>query len=356
MNDSIRRLLGIFVIAALLAPHSLFAARMMIDPPMDTYLMGDTFVIPVRVDGEGVCINTIENTIQYDATKMTAIDVGRGSSILTLWAEQPHIDKDRGVISFSGGVPGGYCGRVLGDPGQTNIVAELVFTANGDIPDGGASTTISLARSQIFEHDGRGTLLPTTNSNATISLIRSTSSRQTNEWLTLVRNDVIAPELFDVVLSQSDSVVGGKWFIVFSTVDKQSGVDHYEVLETDPDRFGLLAWISKKSAWIVADSPYVLRDQKLQSKILVKAVDKNGNERIVTYIPPEQLVHRNRVADSIYALVFGGIIIVLVLLAYGYYRKSKPRARKSNNTNRGHTDESSDNDTSPNDADHEVTS
>ena len=62
-------------------------------------------------------------------------------------------------------------------------------------------------------------------------------------------------------------------------------------------------------------SPYVLKDQTLNSTIRVKAVDKAGNEYIATFIPDASL--RVDVGDRMLSVVllFMAGVLVLVLLA-----------------------------------------
>ena len=60
---------------------------------------------------------------------------------------------------------------------------------------------------------------------------------------------------------------------MFATQDKISGVDIYKVREG--------SWGFYKQA----ESPYLLKYQKLDKKIYVKAIDKGGNERIVVLNP-----------------------------------------------------------------------
>jgi hypothetical protein len=100
-------------------------------------------------------------------------------------------------------------------------------------------------------------------------------------------------------------VFGGLYYIVFSTVDKQSGVDHYEVFEN--------------GAWEKVVSPYKLPDQSLKSEIKVKAIDKAGNERVGDYagdvIPPSQ-APVNPYDSLLWAL---SACIAFVLGIGGYY-------------------------------------
>jgi len=66
---------------------------------------------------------------------------------------------------------------------------------------------------------------------------------------------------------------------VFATQDKGSGIDYYEIKES---RQKFLKIFKK---WVIAESPYVLKDRKLRSYVYIKAVDKAGNERIAVVEP-----------------------------------------------------------------------
>jgi hypothetical protein len=77
-----------------------------------------------------------------------------------------------------------------------------------------------------------------------------------------------------------------------------SGIDHFEVKEGKKD--------FKK-----AESPYLLEDQELKSKILVKAVDKAGNEKIAEIIPPAK--------PFPYWIIF--VIIVCLVIIYWIIKK-----------------------------------
>jgi hypothetical protein len=273
----------------LAAPTMVSAAEIVLDPAQRQYSWLDTFIVPIRIETGEECINAVSVTVQYDPNRLTLVDVGRGSSIITLWTETPVIDAVRGEIQFSGGVPGGYCGRIAGDPGFTNVLLELVFTgARGDALVEQFDTAIGIPRAEVLLNDGLGTPVPVATRGASLTLSSSAAQPQ-DEWLGTVRADTTAPELFEITLGNDPNISGGN-FIAFNTTDKQSGVDHYAVLETDPARFGFLTWTPRAAYWVDAKSPYVLRDQKLRSKIMVKAIDKAGNERVVEYTPPQPLL------------------------------------------------------------------
>jgi hypothetical protein len=265
------------------------AATLALDPATGTYGPGDTFIVNVRLDtDDSQCINAAHVVIQYPATTLRAVDFGRGNSIFSLWVGDPKIDTVAGTVDFSGGVPGGYCGRIPGDPALSNILGSVVFTVVGSSTK---SATIQFSSaSTLYKNDGLGTAVAPALQNATIT-ISPTAKLSSNPWIAEVSADTIPPEPFLISLESTRGVFDGKYYIVFSTVDKQSGLDHYEVLEN--------------KAWVPATSPHVLADQSLKSPIEVRALDKAGNIRVGTYNqgppPPRQYS-------------FGDLLLALIVL------------------------------------------
>lgn len=93
------------------------------------------------------------------------------------------------------------------------------------------------------------------------------------------------PDDFQVQIGQSDTAFGKKYFLSFAATDKTSGVDHYEISESK-NKFFILPG---EKAWKTGESPYILADQNLNSKILVKAIDKAGNETITNVAVPVKI-------------------------------------------------------------------
>ncbi len=307
--------IGLFVLVlGYAAPSHAQELEVALEPTERVYVPGDVFVMPVRVRGVTECVNAFSLEVGYDTEYLTAVDVARGLSIMTLWTESPTIDQEQGTITFTGGVPGGYCGRLQGDPGLTNILTEIVFSVRSVSERENVRVPISISRATVHAHDGVGTLLPVTSRSATIEISPTIDLAPTNEWIERGRGDSTAPALFDVILHSDPAVADGRYYIVFSTTDKESGISHFEVLETDPRQWGFLTWVTRESGWIPVESNiYVLRDQSLRSAIQVKAVDKAGNERIVTYQPPEHLRSMFHWTDGI------AVIVVVLLIAGAAY-------------------------------------
>jgi len=115
-------------------------------------------------------------------------------------------------------------------------------------------------------------------------------------------------------IAKDEALFDGKWFVVFATQDKASGIDHYEIREnrqwtTFEDLLPFVKYFRRHS-WVMAESPHVLRDQELRSFVFLKAVDKAGNERIIQIAPHHPLAWYENYA--ILVILTGAAIISLI--------------------------------------------
>jgi hypothetical protein len=155
---------------------------------------------------------------------------------------------------------------------------------------------------------------------SSIILSKDAGGSVQNPWQEAVENDNFPPEKFSIGLERTTNAFSNKYFIVFNTTDKQSGIDHYEVIEEPLDTKNLFGWGAETAPWVEAKSPYVLEDQSLNSTIRVRAIDKAGNEYIATYIPETE--KRTISSDNIViiaVLITGGILLLLALLGLVFF-------------------------------------
>jgi hypothetical protein len=285
MNSVLKIKICIVGGALLFVPAFSFAAVISIDPIQKEVHYGDTFIMNIRLDNQGECVNAAQVTVRYDNKVLDAVDFSRGESILTLWVDVPKIDHTAGTITFSGGIPGGYCGRVVGDPGLSNLLGKIVFNTTGNqiTASPGAVAQIHIAEdSEVLLNDGLGTKAILTVKSAQVTVLQQQSLIK-NEWVDQIRQDTISPESFEVLVHQDQNIAGGKYFVTFSTLDKQSGIDHFEVFESSLNDPGYEVGGTRSAEWRVVEKNeqyYVLRDQTLKSKVIVKAIDKAGNEQL----------------------------------------------------------------------------
>ena len=285
---------------ALLFPGIVFGASIYVTPDNETYGVGDTFVAEVRLLTDE-CVNAADVEIQYANTQLRAVDFSKGSSILSLWVREPALEHDRGRVSFAGGIPGGYCGRVHGDPSLSNVLGRIAFTVIGTSD---ASQVSVGDGTRLYAHDGLGSEMNPEKSGASFTLLSEPQLSQ-NEWIAEVQEDTLPPEEFAVEVHSTRGVFSGRYYLVFSTVDKQSGIDHYELYE--------------RGAWRVVTSPHELRFKSLDD-IRVKAIDKAGNERMASY--NADAVPESQASVDFSFVVFGIILLLLIAFSRFYLRRT----------------------------------
>ena len=299
-----RRLTSLAVTALLLFPALSSAATLYFDPSEGIYGPGDTFAVNVRLNTEGECINAGEITVFYPKDNLRATDFSRGSSIFSLWVTEPTIHPDAGSVTFSGGVPGGYCGRIQGDPSVTNVLGKIIFMVTNSNQKKAA---LSFApSSKIYANDGLGTVITPTTHTAEFSLVEKRQNAE-DPWLAEVAADTILPDAFVVQVESIPSIFGVKYYLIFTTIDKQSGLDHFEILD--------------RGAWKQIVSPYELRNQSLHSNVQVRAVDKAGNVRLGEYKEGIVVASASGKDSMSFVLILLGVLALLTFVRMYMNRK-----------------------------------
>jgi len=277
------------VFSALALPMFAHAAQIYLDPATGKYPPGVTFAVNVRLNNQGQCINAAEVDLAYPVNLLKAVGVSDGNSILTLWVKEPTIYSSFGLISFVGGLPGGYCGRVSGDPSLSNQLATIYFEFPTSTAGVATSTLFQaahlsfLSSTQAVLNDGLGTIAPLQTASATYTPQPLKGSYiSVNAMQEAIENDTNPPEPFTVGVYHDPSLFNGQWFAVFSTTDKETGIDHYEVAEIPPSQ---LSTPQNEWPWIRAVSPYLIKNQGLNDVVAVRAIDLAGNTRVEQYAP-----------------------------------------------------------------------
>lgn len=274
---------------------NVFAVNLYFLPEKKNVLRGEVFLQKILIDTEGENINTVEGEIIYPIEYLKVENISIGNSILKIWPKEP--EAKEGKVHFIGGVPGGFIGK----DGLLVIVAfKSINKENQDF-----AVEIS-ENSKVLLNDGKGTRAKIKLGFAKIKAFKDFSSK--NEWEEFLRKDKNPPEPFKIKLSRSPYIFDNQYFISFVAFDKESGIDYYKVAEVKTDRKLKKDELIRLANWKVAKSPYLLEDQELKSYILVKAVDKAGNERVEILKPKKG----NNLATwtFVFILIVGGGIII----------------------------------------------
>lgn len=312
-----KKLIPILIALCILLPNSAIAGQVSFSPAEQLNTQAQPFTTTLILDTTGDSINTIEGVLKVDPRLATLdsgdIQVSDSGSIITYWITRPTYDKAQHVIRFAGGIPGGYTG-------STGIILSIIFPPyDGETID----RAVNVAELRAYKNDGAASSANISSANFSLGDIAGEIDQavQDNLYLDGTRKDDIPPEVFSPQISQNPDVFNGKWFINFSTIDKQSGIDHYEIQET---RSGSL----DSGNWKTASSPYELQDQELHSFVYVIAIDRQGNERIIKVFPRLPLSWL-----QLYGKEVGGIVLLVIAAGVIYYRRRQIVNRKANGNN-----------------------
>ncbi|HRH25450.1 MAG TPA: cohesin domain-containing protein [Parcubacteria group bacterium] len=279
-----KKLKVLIVSLVLLVPVITFGAEVSLVSKDKEYVVNKEFTVNVYLDTEGDSINAVEGDISFKPSVLEVVAIKDGNSSVNFWINKPGlVTKDK--ISFSGVTPGGV-------RGQDRLLFSIVFK-----PIKSGESNVDIGDVVLLKNDGLGTKASTKVVGLSIKVVPSTGGPATNE----VVIDDREPETFLPVIGRNSEIYEGKSFLVFSTQDKESGIEYYEVKE------GIFGEYTR------AISPFVLNNQKLDKKIYVKAVDLNGNTRVVSIKPENYKVWYKR------SEILG--IIILVILVVFYNRK-----------------------------------
>jgi hypothetical protein len=280
-----------------------FANAAVIEPKIETKEVkrGDFVVVPIYLDTQFEEINAVEVYVNF-SNNLVFRDYLDGNSIITHWIEKPHLqslDVRRPKITFSGIVAGGISGRNLD-------LVDLIFEAK---ESGMAKIEID-KNSKALLNDGLGTR------TKLIALSQSFNILDIKGKPEIKIKDNFPPEPFKIYLARDKEIFNGKYYITFETKDKQSGIAYYEISEK-PITFIFLAKPDINNLkFKKAESPYILEDQSLRSYIVVKAVDKAGNEQIAI-LPPQKICSCDDVLLLLACiLIFVFLIIKMLKLKY----------------------------------------
>ena len=360
----------LFLAAAifLLLPPAVSAATLeLVQRAQDIY-QNESFIIDIVLDTESENVNAVELTLTFSPEILTVLDVSRGGSLVGLWIKDPSFSNTKGAISFIGGMPGGFIGE--GTVGNITLLAkntgtaELVFLDARVLLNDGAGTEALLVsqgknlliKEQIgsrtatrslrhpnqniwysdtilhFQWDvetdtsyryilaqGDPDAIPNSPESVPVGDVRFVdmgegifyfllTQKQFNdeEFGPVSRYRVMIDNTPPKVFDPKTVSISGKQFLVFSTTDLVSGVDHYEVLKTQVEGAGV---------WQTAESPYLLEEAELRGIIKVKAVDKAGNEQVIELRRPL----RFDLIDGLYLFL---ISIGLLLISWFWHKRN----------------------------------
>lgn len=283
-----RTLVFLSILFFLCSATSVFAAEIFFDAGIEELTANQEFQADIVLNTEGEVINAVEGSILFPEDSLWLVEAIDGNSIINFWIERPAL-KSHGKVVFSGIVPGGY----VGDRAH---LFSLVFKTRKE-----GYGAIEFQGVRVLKNDGIGTSAETKISNVQFFASGQSPRSQLSDPK---MKDTERPESFVPEIAKNPALFDERWFVVFATQDKASGIDRYEVKESRQ------MMVSVFVKWIPAESPHVLADQELRSFVWIKAVDKAGNERIIKIEPKHPLAWYENYEKWIIIIVIVGLLII----------------------------------------------
>lgn len=269
----------IIFLGGIIFPQLSFAGEVVLGANKNNFLKGESFLLTVNVDQSGESLNAIEGTLVFPTETLELQEIRDGNTAVNFWLKRPVAVG--GSVEFSGITPGGFSQ-------SKNLLFTLVFIAKR-----AGSGNVLVQNVQLLKNDGSGGTALATTKPFSFSISSQGSTKQSVSAL----EDAEIPENFTPQIARDENLYNGQYFVVFSTQDKISGIDHYEIKEGSWGKF------------LTATSPYVLHDQTLTKKIYIKAIDFKGNERLVVLPATHNLLYQP-MSILVIILVLLGLIIV----------------------------------------------
>lgn len=256
-------------------------------------------------------VNVVQSAVVYDANMLEVISVSSGSSILRYWQQQPSLDRINHRTSFTGGLP---------TPGFQGTDGELI-TLSVKTKSLGVTTVSFAPQSQVLANDGAGSPVPWAARSLILKIEEAKKNSSPLPTIPIHITDTDPPTNLELIVGHDSHLFDGDWFAAFQAIDTNSGIDYYEIAETTPD-----TQFPKEEDWGKASSPFRLHTQDKDSKIFLRAVDKAGNQAVISRTHKIKTPTTTNIPErpwSLILLLLLAIICLIVILR-------KRRATKPN--------------------------
>lgn len=147
-----RNVIFLFTVALMLILSSGIAqsvknggASFFLSPSSETFKVGDTFSMELKINATGIPINSAQAVIHFSTDILEVLNISKDDSIFSLWPEEPVFSNSDGKISFAGGLP---------HPGfqETGNIITINFKAKKQ-----GLVRINFGQGKILADDGKGT-------------------------------------------------------------------------------------------------------------------------------------------------------------------------------------------------------
>ena len=250
---------GILLSLFVFLPQSVFSqsASFYLSPAQGTYAVGEKFFVSLMVSVDGIAINASQAKIYFPADKLEVVSISKGSSIFTLWVEEPVFLNAKGEISFGGGLPNpGYLGKA-------GKIITIIFKGKSL-----GEAEVTLGGEKILANDSHGTDIFSSSQGGKYTIIKPEIVVPAPEVTKPPVVDNQPPYPFEIIVDNEGDPTNPSPLLYFETKDDLSGMSHYEI------KIGENTFRAAPGQTMPWRIPFLLSGGY---HITVKAFDKAGN-------------------------------------------------------------------------------
>lgn len=309
MKLSVYKIGGVMLVCVCLLTFKVVqAAEVSLDGPQAAVVIGQELRLNISLAAGQDDVNAIGGRISWpDGLELVALS--EAGSIVSLWMERPRYDGHE--IVFSGVMPGGYKGSY--SPGLAEAQKGLVLSVVAR-PKKSGLQVVELRELQVYANDGSGRELALDKPKLVIKVNEGLGLAPSTSFAT---EDKTPPQGLVASIERDPQVADGQWFVVFSAYDQESGIKDFYIDESRSER--------PDGDWLPVGSPFVLQDQARSHYVLIKAVDWNNNETVISLAPTSSL---SRLGEGVaWWRPWGMALLLLVIGAMIYLIKKIRRSR-----------------------------
>lgn len=130
---------------AISGPTMAHAASFNLVTNKETFVIGDSFTVDMRIESLDVGVNAAQATLTFPRSVVQVTSVDKTSSVFNFWLQGPDYSNDAGTVSFIGGNQNGIAGADL-------EVLHVTFKVKGAGP-----ITLMFSDGAVTASDGSGT-------------------------------------------------------------------------------------------------------------------------------------------------------------------------------------------------------
>jgi hypothetical protein len=263
-------------------------------------------VVSFELETEGEAVNAIEGSVRLEGSACTISDIRTGISDIPFWVEHPKILSES--VRFAGVIPGGRTDNVT--------LFHLVLACPSE-----GLTNITVDGLRVLLNDGLGTETASHVQPFAVTVRAGATTTLSNISESIDRD---APEQFSPEIVSDSALFEGVYVLLFSTQDKKSGMERYEVFESRR-----MLTSDESIEWRVATSPYVLQDQSLKSFVFIRALDRDGNARMVRLEPRHPLLWYEQEDFAGIMMLIGIVALASVFIVVSLVWRKKKLEKQS---------------------------